>query len=412
MRLVALNTAALLIIMNIFGAVIYFHVQYRLNNQVDETLINASKHLQDKSFNVFIHEKEENQEEINERIVYLLWNKQGDLVKIYPEEEFSRTDLSRFKNALQQPQLQTVDSGQHHYRVIRVPLSGKNAAQTLQLVYNLDPEQNMLQNLLLVIGIGNGVSLLLAVLTGLFLADKALVPIRLAWEKQQRFVADASHELRTPLASIKIHLERLFRNPGHTIEQESENIYEVINETERMRKLVANLLTLARSDSNELQILVKKIRLDRICERVLSQFQELAQIRNIRLDSKIIPVEMEGDGERLQQLLVILLDNALKYGKDGGTITVGCRRIRNTAVLEVKDTGVGIRKKDLPFIFDRFYRGDQARTRSGEGTGLGLSIAKWIVEAHGGKIKVESEWGVGTRFLIQLPLKNKNASLA
>ena len=133
--------------------------------------------------------------------------------------------------------------------------------------------------------------------------------------------------------------------------------------------------------------------------------QMLAELKDIILHTEIdSPIPMEADEERLHQLLVTVLDNAIKYTPEGGVVRVICSKFAHSVQLEVEDTGVGITADNLPHVFDRFYRGDKARTRQEGGTGLGLAIAKWIVERHGGKIRLESKPLIGTRVYITLPL--------
>jgi signal transduction histidine kinase len=173
-----------------------------------------------------------------------------------------------------------------------------------------------------------------------------------------------------------------------------------------LNNLVSDLLTLARSDSNELQIMKQRFRLDEVVQRCTQVFSELAVVREVSLQTDIEqPLEMVGDEERIHQLLVILLDNALKYTLQGGNIHVICKREGQKVSISVQDTGIGIPKEDIPFVFDRFYRVDKMRSKTTDGTGLGLSIGKWIVEAHQGKIQVSSEAGAGTTVFVTLPLK-------
>jgi two-component system sensor histidine kinase CiaH len=276
----------------------------------------------------------------------------------------------------------------------------------VQFVRNIDSEQAILDRLLTVLVAGTLIGGAVTILAGFFLAGRALVPIRISWEKQQQFVADASHELRTPLAVIQSQAELLFRHPDRTIEAESEKISTVLKETRRMSKLVSDLLTLARSDSNQMEIERKPLLLDRLLADVSWQFAQMAELKGIKLTTDLQPgIHLEADEARLRQLLVILLDNALKYTAELGRVHVACRRTLHGAELLVEDTGEGIAPDDLPHVFDRFYRGDKARTSRDGGTGLGLSIARWIVEAHHGKIRVDSKPGLGTTFSVLLPLK-------
>jgi two-component system, OmpR family, sensor histidine kinase CiaH len=390
----------------------YFYMEHRLNSQVDETLKNVRNHLAREHFRN-LNNLRDPEDEAERRIVYLLWNQQGGLVEQIPRNSIYSGDVASFQKNLGKSSLQTVTLGNHTYRLLNVQMVDQQingeeleSVTTCQLIYNLQPEHEMLENLLMVIGFGSLVSIVVAILAGLYLAGKALIPIQSAWNKQQQFVSDASHELRTPLSVMKLHLERLFRHPSHTIEEESEHISEVIRETKRMTKIVTDLLTLARSDSHELQIKKATVRMDQILQRTISLFQEAAMLKEITLTSTIYePLSISGDEERLQQLVVILLDNSVKYTKEKGLIKVTAKKGASHFQIEIEDTGIGIAKEDLPYIFDRFFRGDRARTRTKEGTGLGLAIAKWITEAHGGDIQVFSELGAGTRFLLTFPLK-------
>jgi signal transduction histidine kinase len=276
---------------------------------------------------------------------------------------------------------------------------------SIEVVRSLYPEQYLFNNLKTIryISISGAV---LAILAGFFLAGRALIPIRLSWNRQQRFVADASHELRTPLAVMQTHTEMLLRYPKHTIEEESEHISVILKEQRRMISLVSDLLTLARSESNQLQIRHQYFLLDQTINEMLEHYCLFAEMKNININSSVEKqIPFLGDEERIRQLLVILLDNAIKYTPEQGKITVTCRQQRHFAEISIKDTGMGISKQDLPLIFDRFYRGDKVRSRSEGGYGLGLSIAKWIVEAHKGDIRVESNLGTGTHFILTFPLK-------
>jgi signal transduction histidine kinase len=174
--------------------------------------------------------------------------------------------------------------------------------------------------------------------------------------------------------------------------------------------LVEELLTLARSDSNEQQIRAENFMMDQLLGIIVEQFKQIAEIKDITLNESIeSDLNFYGDQERLHQLLVILLDNAIKFTPSNGTVFISCKKEGNYLKIIVKDTGIGISMKDLPYIFDRFFRGDKSRSRTEGGTGLGLSIAKWIVEAHSGQINVESKQKEGTTFIIKLPIKDNSS---
>ncbi|HJV17756.1 MAG TPA: HAMP domain-containing sensor histidine kinase, partial [Bacillales bacterium] len=304
--------------------------------------------------------------------------------------------------------LQTVRDSQNSYRIANLSVfDDTTSIQTIQILYKVNREKEMLKYLLVIIEFGSIISVFLSIIAGTYLANKALIPIKSAWDKQRQFVADASHELRTPLSVSKLNLEHLFRRPHHTIEQESENVNQVIQEINYMTKMSESLLTLARSDSNQTEILMESLQLDQILQQIVKSFKELATLKNIKVMAEISSIPMMGDKERIKQLFIIIMDNALKYTKENGTITLKASVKNSHAMIEISDTGIGISSEDLPHIFDRFYRGDKSRNRRIEGTGLGLSIANWIVQSHRGKINVKSKVGVGTTVLVSFPLKIK-----
>jgi signal transduction histidine kinase len=267
----------------------------------------------------------------------------------------------------------------------------------------VDSEISLLKRLFLILLTSLIGGVIIIVIAGYYLAHRALAPVRTAWEKQQQFVADASHELRTPLAVIKSNAELTLRHPSHTVEEEGIRITNVIRESLRMNRLVASLLTLARADANQAGLSLTNFALRELLETVIEQFQPIAEMKGILIKLIMLTeINVTADKERIHQLCVILLDNAIKY-TTAGTVEICCFQKSSNVILKVRDTGCGILQEDLPHIFDRFYRGDKARNRDSGGTGLGLAIAQWIVEAHDGKIKVESEFGTGTEIQVTLP---------
>ena len=230
-------------------------------------------------------------------------------------------------------------------------------------------------------------------------------------EAQRRFVADASHELRTPLTSLKGLAEILMigahGNDSRVIEQSAGAIN---GELERLIRLVTDLLTLSRLDSaGDNTVPPARRTLMDVCatlQAVATQMEPLAEARGIDFSCRCAgSMWISGDPGQLKQVLLNLLDNALRYTPPGGQITLGGTRDAATARIEVRDTGAGIAAQDLPHIFERFYRGDTSRSRATGNSGLGLSIARTIIEAHSGKINVESTPGSGTCFTITLPLE-------
>lgn len=236
------------------------------------------------------------------------------------------------------------------------------------------------------------------------MSKKAMVPIQQAFLRQREFVADASHELRTPLSVIHSSIEAIEMTVDIEDEFARKLVVNMKDEVKRMTRLVSDLLTLARSDSGKIELKKEQVDLKPIVEKTIHSVQALAQQKQISVKCQS-PETVLGvvDLERFQQLLYILLDNAIKYTNEGGAVTISLASKQNYVMLTVKDTGVGISIEDKPFIFERFYRADKARSRQMGSFGLGLSIAKWIVDMHKGTIEVESELGKGTTFIVKIP---------
>ncbi len=232
--------------------------------------------------------------------------------------------------------------------------------------------------------------------------NEMLTSIEAVHHIQQRFVADASHELRAPLTAIQGNVELLRRQQSMPEVDREEAFAELERESARLSRLVADLLTLARADAGNA---LKSCPLD-LDVLVLDAFREarhLAHGQTLTLDP-FEPAQVEGDEDRLKQLLLILLDNALTYTPSRGQVTFGLQRLGSDVEILVRDTGIGIAPEDAPHIFERFYRADPARNRASGGTGLGLPIAQWIVEQHDGTIRLESQPGQGTTVRVHLPL--------
>ncbi len=228
----------------------------------------------------------------------------------------------------------------------------------------------------------------------------------------RRFSADASHELRTPLTVLRGELEGIAQDPQLTKEMR-EMIGSALEETERLAKIVESLLVISRLDAGEARMERARLDFAELAEATVEQLSLLAEDKSISLVSDTPePVEVEGDRARLKQVVVNLVDNAIKYTPAGGRVEVRVTREEGHALLEVKDTGVGVPKEALPHIFERFYRVDKARSRAVGGTGLGLAIVKSICTAHGGQVRVESAENNGSRFEVQLPAAGVASRLA
>ncbi len=229
--------------------------------------------------------------------------------------------------------------------------------------------------------------------------NQTLERLERLFRSQQRFLADVSHELRTPLTSVRGNLD-LMRRFG---EYDEESMLVIQDEMERMSRLLGDLLLLARADTGGLPLRREPVELDNVLFEVyrqISRIEKPVTVELIAVDQAMIL----GDEDRLKQLLLNLVDNAIKYTQPGGGVRLSLAKDTGWAQLVVSDTGIGIPAEDLPHIFERFYRVDKARSRAQGGSGLGLAIAKWVVQAHGGVIKVDSIVGQGTTFTVTLPL--------
>jgi signal transduction histidine kinase len=233
--------------------------------------------------------------------------------------------------------------------------------------------------------------------------NQMLSSLQEADNAQKRFVADASHELRAPLAAIQGNLELLRRYPHMPAAEREKTLQMAEREAMRLSRLVNDLLTLARSDAG-LPLREALVDLKAVAQEALTEARYL--LKGQRLETQALEeVWVLGDGDHLKQLVLILLDNAIKYTPEGGTVRLALQVQRGQACLSVRDTGIGIPPEDLPHIFERFYRADPARSRNKGGSGLGLSIARWIVERHKGEVEVNSQMGQGTTVVVRLPLQ-------
>ncbi|GHO92846.1 two-component sensor histidine kinase [Reticulibacter mediterranei] len=230
-----------------------------------------------------------------------------------------------------------------------------------------------------------------------------------AFMRQQRFVADASHELRTPVAAIRsltdVALLKSLTNEKQIAEKYISTLSNINTEAQRLGSLISDLLLLARVDEGETALQQEAVHLDMLINAVLINAQPLAMERNITIKKQITTsVIVPGNEGRLIQMMMNLVDNAIKYTHPGGYVTLQLTEEAHEACLRVIDTGIGIPAEHLPHIFERFYRVDPAHSSQGGSSGLGLAIVKWIVYAHDGSISAESEPGSGSTFTVRLPM--------
>lgn len=285
-----------------------------------------------------------------------------------------------------------------------LPLRLRQAPSRYFFIEDLDEAKRRLAlNLLLINAAIFGVS----ALSGYFLADKTLRPIENALEEQKRFVADASHELRTPLTALKTSMEVALKDKKMSLEEAKTLLKSNLEDVDSLQFLSNNLLGLAHYQENGRSLTFQEIDFAEIINKTSKQTLPLARKKEIEIELEVENCFIEGGKESLEQMMLVFLDNAVKYTSNKGKVTIKTKSDGKYLFIEVKDTGIGITKEDIPHIFDRFYRVDQSRSKSkAAGFGLGLSLAKKIIEIHKGTVEISSILGKGTTFTIKLPLKH------
>ncbi|OIJ14864.1 PAS domain-containing sensor histidine kinase [Anaerobacillus alkalilacustris] len=223
------------------------------------------------------------------------------------------------------------------------------------------------------------------------------------------FIANVSHELRTPIAMLQGYSEAIIDDIAGSEEEKKELAQIIYDESLRMGRLVNELLDLARMEAGHIELNIESINIREFSRRVLRKFQGMAKDHNIQLKAEIAEIKQEimVDCDRIEQVLTNLIDNAMRHTSDNGSVILAISAFREGIKFDIRDTGSGIPEEDLPFVFERFYKADKARTRGRSGTGLGLAIVKNIVEAHSGHVSVHSKLGEGTTFSFFLPSKNE-----
>lgn len=353
----------------------------------------------------------------NDRLFFYVFNQDGRLSNFarasFHIEPFILDVVSNWQ--AQEGEVSVFGRKNEREQMTRIMMTAKTvvnddgSVQTVYVGKDVTAMYNGLQKstyAMVVLGI---VALLLATVLGHILSGRAMVPLREAYEKQRQFAADASHELRTPLAVVMASADLLENDPSITSPFLKQVIADVRDEVKKMTRLVSDLLLVARSDNKALKLKLQKFDAAELLSQTARLMQPLADKKHIALDIRNCDTHViQADEQKIKQLMLILVDNAVKYTPDGGEVHVGFEKAPQGRVrFFVQDTGIGIAKEDQRRIFDRFYRVDKARSREMGGNGLGLSIAQEIVNLHQGSIEVTSTLGKGTRFIVELRMKAK-----
>lgn len=404
-KLTIIFTISFFLLTLAFISVLYFSISHEIIQEQVNELIDFNNTEMDELIEHVDEPDHHNDVEYKpeRKLFYYIFDSNGNLIK---GEETLPGFQKRVKQELKQGSSKTITYEtkwkQSHIIIQEIPIKWDHSSiGTIVIGKDITRQHNLIENIMIIIAILMLIFSVLLAFLSYILAGKAMVPIQRSYEKQRQFVSDASHEMRTPLSIFLGSVELLQREEKkHLSEMGQEVLDDLKSETMHMSKLLESLLFLSRSDYNRKPITKESINLSSLLQSICSRFQTIVP-PEIMLNSSIQEeVILEADSTRLQQLIYILLDNALNY-TNKGEIKVSLTSSLKNVFIEISDSGQGMEEKDIPHIFDRFYRADKSRDRSG--TGLGLSIAKTIIEEHKGSIKVKSKLGEGTTFYISLP---------
>ncbi|MBR2565311.1 MAG: HAMP domain-containing histidine kinase [Paenibacillus sp.] len=264
-------------------------------------------------------------------------------------------------------------------------------------------QQDILTNLIYTFTVVGLFMLIVIYFLSRYFANRSIAPVREAFEKQKQFIADASHELKTPLAIINTNTDVLLANQEETVESQAKWLHYIKSETERMSGLTNDLLYLTQMDDSRSALIHTKFNMSDAVESIILPMEAVIFEKNISLDYSIDPdLMVHGNPEQIKQVILILLDNAVKYSGAKGAVNITLQKQNQDVILTVSNTGEGIAPEHLDRIFDRFYRTDSSRARKHGGHGLGLAIARSIVDQHKGEIYAKSAQGEGATFYVRL----------
>lgn len=405
------------IILIFFDAIIYHQVSTYMYKSIDKELIRAMELYQNKNIvsevkKVITKELDENikityiETKVNPRVVCIVRDSKGEILNSETIGRFYNDyvkDIEFNKNKTDKVYSIKVQD-KYNYRGITVKGTTSEGEEIyIQLLANVDGEVATINNMTDTLLVGSLIIIGIAIIGSYILSKMTLKPIMESYKKQTEFVQNAAHELRTPLTIIQAKQELLLQEPESKIIDKSEDINIMLKETKRLTKLIKELMVLAMADSNELKMHKEKTNVDNLIKEIIIPYKDFAEMqeKQINLDLNY-GKEANIDRNKINQLLVIILDNAIKYTAEKDKITVKTYSKEGKCVIEVADTGIGISKEAAKHVFDRFYREDKARSREKGGTGLGLSIAHTIVKLHGGNIKITSNEPKGAKIIIKI----------
>ena len=338
-------------------------------------------------------------DEFSPRVVTIIRDSSGNIIEepineIYEQAEFNIKEIETSYE---------IKINGYSYRGINYDLEDGTYKQAL---INVDSEISIEQKFIKTLIMALVISIAIILFASFGLSRLTLKPIVETLKKQNQFVQDASHELRTPLTIIKAKQEKLLEKPQTKIIDNVEDISITLQETSRLTKLISELMELAKNDSEKIQLNKSNFDVDKEIEAMIKLYSDVAKTQNKTITTKLnFNEQINMDLNKFKELLVILLDNSIKYTKEKDSIEVITYKKDNKFILEVADTGIGISKDAIDKVFTRFYREEKSRNRAKGGMGLGLSIAYNIVNIHKGTIKFDKERTVGAKVIVKLPIK-------
>lgn len=401
-----LNLVTFSIIFTILGIIIYGQFKSSLYISADSELekTNFRKEFRmvnnnrrsDRPTNIMPPDEQEN----SPRLVFISRDSDGDISEnvnineLFKNASFDKSNL----NSIYETKI-----GNYTYRGINYQ---KEDGSYTQVLINVDSEKTIAEKFIKNLVISFSITIVIILFASYILSKWTLKPIIISWKKQTQFVQDASHELRTPLAIIKAKQENLLENPDGKIIDNAEDISITLQETQRLTKLIKELMELAKNDSDRLKLNKENFDLDKEIKGLITLYKDVAKTEGKKLTASLEYKEtINADLNMVKELLVILLDNSIKYTEPKDNIEIKTYKQDGKAIIEVIDTGIGISKEAIDHIFERFYREEKSRNREKGGMGLGLSIAYNIVTLHKGTIKFDKEREKGARVIVKLPIK-------
>lgn len=407
------NMIVNLILLTVIFGVFSFFILNQFNNylyeSVDKELMQYKNQLEDISNFIIKDEKTLNDENFsdedltkevqknidkiaNPRVVTILRDDEGDVIATSLSVKYFADYIGKSQfNGNRVGEIYEIKvNSKYFYRATTCKLTASNGdTYYMDILININSEKEMTENFSKSLSIGTVIVVILSIIISWYLSKRAMEPIIASYKKQAEFIQNASHELRTPLTIIQAKQEMLLQSPDSKIIDKSEDIALSLNETRRLSKMITELMDLARSDANTTKIYKSMTNMETVAKEIVVPYKEMAELQNKNMVLNVnCDRELNIDKNKIKQLLVIVLDNALKYTEENDTIDVDIHNHEEKLIMNIKDTGIGISDEGLKHIFERFYREDKARSRSKGGTGLGLSIAQTIVKSHGGSIKI------------------------